>query len=75
MRKVLPSRLLDQAYRFPRLARRSQTRSEAGKGLKVLLEPFDAGFAVAGFYQTSDGAVVEFVTYKDGPSPWALTES
>ena len=44
---------------------------EAAKGLKVLLEPFDAGFAVAGFYQTPDGAVIEFVTYKDGPSPWS----
>lgn len=43
---------------------------EAGKGMKVLLEPFDAGFAVAGFYQTDDGAVVEFIMYKDGPSPW-----
>ncbi|MBC8470328.1 MAG: hypothetical protein H8D56_12725 [Planctomycetes bacterium] len=43
--------------------------TEAAQGMKVLLEPFDAGFAVAGFYQTPDGAVVEFVTYKDGPSP------
>ena len=39
---------------------------EAAKGLNVLLEPFDAGFAVAGFYQTDDGAVIEFITYKDG---------
>ncbi len=45
--------------------------TEAAKGMKVLLEPFDAGFAVAGFYQTHDGAVIEFVTYKDGPSPWS----
>jgi hypothetical protein len=45
--------------------------TEAAQGMKVLLEPFDAGFAVAGFYQTPDGAVVEFVTYKDGPSPWS----
>jgi len=37
---------------------------EASKGMEVLLEPFDAGFAVAGFYKTPDGAVVEFVTYK-----------
>ena len=44
---------------------------EAAKGLKVLLEPFDAGFAVAGFYQLEDGAVIELVTYKDGPSPWS----
>jgi len=39
---------------------------EAAKGMNVLLEPFDAGFAVAGFYQTDDGAVIEFITYKDG---------
>jgi len=44
---------------------------EASQGLKVLLEPFDAGFAVAGFYQTEDGAVIELVTYKEGPSPWS----
>ena len=41
---------------------------ESGRGLKVLLEPFDAGFAVAGFYETSDGAVIEFITYKDEPA-------
>jgi hypothetical protein len=45
--------------------------TEAGRGLKVLLEPFDAGFAVAAFYQTKDGAVVEFIAYKEGGSPWA----
>jgi hypothetical protein len=45
--------------------------TRAAQGMKVLLEPFDAGFAVAGFYQTPDGAVIEFVTYKDGPSPWS----
>ena len=40
--------------------------TEAGKGMKVLLEPFDAGFAVAGFFESSDGAVIEFLTYKEG---------
>ena len=48
---------------------------EASRGMKVLLEPFDAGFAVAGFYQTTDGAVIEFVTYKDGPSPWPAAQA
>jgi hypothetical protein len=43
---------------------------QASRGMKVLLEPFDAGFAVAGFYQTPDGASIEFVTYKDNASPW-----
>ena len=46
------------AYRVPSIA-------EASRGLKVLLEPFDVGFAVVGFYQTVDGAVVEFMEYKD----------
>lgn len=38
--------------------------TELSKGMKVLLEPFDAGFAVAGFYQTSDGANIELVWYR-----------
>lgn len=38
---------------------------ELGKGMKVLLEPFDAGFAVAGFFQTADGASIELVWYRD----------
>ena len=41
--------------------------TELGKGMKVLLEPFDAGFAVAGFFQTSDGANIEFVWYRTEP--------
>jgi glyoxylase I family protein len=39
--------------------------TELSKGMKVLLEPFDAGFAVAGFYQTSDGACIELVWYRE----------
>lgn len=39
---------------------------EKSKGLKVLLEPFDVGFATVGFYQTQDGAVVELMEYKEG---------
>jgi hypothetical protein len=42
--------------------------AEAGKGMKVLLEPFDAGFAIAAFFESSDRAVVEFITYKDDSS-------
>jgi hypothetical protein len=33
--------------------------------MKVLLEPFDVGFAVVAFYQATDGAVVEFMEYKE----------
>jgi len=45
------------AYRVKNLAAASQ-------GLKVLLEPFDVGFATVGFYETADGAVVELMQYK-----------
>jgi hypothetical protein len=50
---------------MPHVAYRVESIAEASKGLKVLLEPFDAGIAVVGFYQTDDGAVVEFMEYKD----------
>ena len=39
---------------------------EASKGMKVLLEPFDSGMDVVGFYELEDGAVVEFMEYKKG---------
>jgi hypothetical protein len=38
---------------------------EASKGMKELLAPFDAGIAVVGFYQSDDGAVVEFMEMKE----------
>jgi hypothetical protein len=41
--------------------------AEVGKGMRVLLEPFDVGFAVAGFYQTADGASVELIWYRSKP--------
>lgn len=41
--------------------------TELSKGLHVLLEPFDVGFAVAAFYQTPDGAIVELIWYRDEP--------
>jgi hypothetical protein len=40
---------------------------EVSKGMKELLAPFDAGIAVVGFYQTDDGAVIEFMEMKQGP--------
>jgi hypothetical protein len=39
--------------------------AQAGKGMEVLIEPFDVGFAVVGFYKTQDGAVVELMEYKE----------
>ncbi len=51
--------------KMPHVAFRVESIAKCAKGLKVLLEPFDAGMAVVGFYQTPDGAVVEFMEYKD----------
>ena len=50
---------------MPHVAYRVKSITEAARGLTVLLEPFDAGIAVVGFYQTSDGAVVEFMEYPE----------
>lgn len=52
---------------MPHVAFRVGNIAEAAKGLKVLLEPFDAGIAKVGFYQTLDGAVVEFMEYYKQP--------
>ncbi len=40
---------------MPHVAFRVDNIAEAAKGLKVLLEPFDAGIARVGFYQAGDG--------------------
>lgn len=37
---------------------------EASQGMAELLAPFDAGIATVGFYQSDDGAVVEFMEMK-----------
>jgi hypothetical protein len=50
---------------MPHVAFRVDNIEAAAQGLKVLLEPFDVGPRIVGFYQTGDGAVVEFVQYKD----------
>jgi len=46
------------------VAYRVKSLAEASKGMKVLLKPFDVGFAMVGFYEASDGAVVEFLEFK-----------
>ncbi len=48
----------------PHIAFRVDDIATASKGLKVLLEPFDVGFAVVAFFQTPDGAVIELMEYK-----------
>jgi hypothetical protein len=52
---------------MPHVAYRVDDIQAAARGMKVLLAPFDAGPRICGFYQTEDGAVVEFLTYKDQP--------
>ena len=48
----------------PHVAYRVESIDEAAKGLKVLIEPFDVEFAVVAFFETADGAVVEFMEYR-----------
>ena len=54
----------DPVRRMPHVAFRVDDIEAASRGLKVLLEPFDVGPRIVGFYQTDDGAVVELVKYK-----------
>ncbi len=50
---------------MPHVAFRVDDLSTAARGMKVLLEPFDVGPRIVGFYQTDDGGVVELVQYKE----------
>lgn len=50
---------------MPHVAFRVEDIPSAARDLKVLLEPFDVGPRIVGFYQTPDGAVVELVQYKE----------
>ncbi len=53
------------------VAYRVDDLSEASKGLKVLLEPFEVGgFTRVGFYQTADGAVIELMQYLKSADSW-----
>lgn len=49
---------------MPHVAYRVDDIRAAAQGLKVLLEPFDVGPRIVGFYQTDDGAVIELLEYK-----------
>ena len=53
---------------MPHVAYRVDDLTAAGRGMKVLLEPFDVGPRIVAFFQTSDGAVVELVQYKQDNS-------
>ena len=50
---------------MPHVAYRVDDIRRAARGMRVLLEPFDAGPRIVGFYQAADGAVVEFIQAKD----------
>ena len=50
----------------PHVSFRVDNIQQACKELTVLIEPFDVGFAMVGFYQTPDGAVIELMEYKKG---------
>ncbi len=53
---------------LPHVAYRVDSLETASAGMKVLLEPFIPleGLRV-GFYETSDGAVIEFMEYDESP--------
>ena len=52
----------------PHVAYRVPSIEEAARGMKVLLEPFmPLENLRVGFYQTGDGAVVEFMEYSASP--------
>jgi hypothetical protein len=59
---------------MPHVAYRVDSIAEAAKGMKVLIEPFDAEIAVVGFFETEDGAVVEFMEYKKEGSQWQASD-
>ena len=50
--------------KMPHVAYEVDSIKKASRGMKELLAPFDAGIAVVGFYQTDDGAVIEFMEMK-----------
>ena len=49
---------------MPHVAYEVDSIQVASQGMKELLAPFDAGIAVVGFYQSADGAVIEFMEMK-----------
>lgn len=52
----------------PHVAYKVASIEKAAKGMPVLIEPFQplAGLRV-GFYQSGDGAVIEFMEYSESP--------
>jgi hypothetical protein len=52
----------------PHVGYRVASIAEASRGMKVLIEPFTPLPKLrVGFYQSADGAVIEFMEYEDSP--------
>ena len=60
---------------LPHVAYSVDSIEEASKGMKVLLEPFDAEMAIVGFFLSDDGAVIEFMKYKKEGSQWQASDN
>jgi hypothetical protein len=55
----------------PHIAYRVDNLEEASKGMKVLLAPFEVGgFLKVGFFEYSDGTVIEFMQYLADKDKW-----
>ncbi len=53
------------------IAFKVKSLTEASKGLKVLLKPFEVGgFLRVGFYESEDGSVVELMEYLKDEDQW-----
>ena len=58
----------------PHIAFQVDSIEEASKGMKVLIEPFDAEMAIVGFFLAEDGTVVEFMEYKKETPKWQASD-
>lgn len=58
----------------PHLGFRVDSREDIARlsqGMTPLAEPFDAGFGLAAFFRTDDGATIELIWYYDEMTAWA----
>ena len=61
--------------KFDHVAFSVDSIEEASQGMKVLIEPFDAEIAIVGFFESEDGAVIEFMEYKKEGSQWQAADN
>ena len=61
----------EEVKKRPHIAYRVPSIEGASTGLRVLIEPFEVGgFLKVGFYEYSDGTVVELMEYLKGEDSW-----